>query len=198
MRRQAGWISHKLWWDFISAITLLLSWCVCTRPSATIILNWPWVWCQMKHIRHHVYHITTMKQTVQERSGNLWVLCYQSVHLLMVILPLQWHHNDRDGISDHQCLHCLLNCWFRHRSKKTSKLCLTGLCAGNSLGTGEFPSLKAISSENVSIWWRHNGSTTVWLKGWYQTSILTEQSCPTPQQTAMFPVNNQSSKTKHL
>ena len=32
-----------------------------------------------------------------------------------------------------------INRWFRRRSKKTSKLRVTGLCAGNSPGTGEFP-----------------------------------------------------------
>ena len=32
----------------------------------------------------------------------------------------------------------------------------TGLCAGNSPGTGEFPAQKASNAENVSIWWRHH------------------------------------------
>ena len=40
-------------------------------------------------------------------------------------------------------------------SKKTSKLRVTGLCAGNSPGTGEFPAQGASNAENVSIWWRH-------------------------------------------
>ena len=40
--------------------------------------------------------------------------------------------------------------------KKTSKLCVTGLCAGNSPVTGEFPAQKASNAENVSIWWRHH------------------------------------------
>ena len=39
--------------------------------------------------------------------------------------------------------------------RKTSKLCVTGLCAGNSPVTGEFPSKRASNEENVSIWWRH-------------------------------------------
>ena len=47
---------------------------------------------------------------------------------------------------------------FRRRSKKTSKLCITGLCKGNSPVTGEFPSQRASDAENVSIWWRHRGS----------------------------------------
>ena len=71
--------------------------------------------------------------------------------------PLQWRHNGRDGVSNHQPHHCLLNCLFRSRSKKTSKLRVTGLCAGNSPVTGEFPAQMASNTENVSIWWRHHG-----------------------------------------
>ena len=44
----------------------------------------------------------------------------------------------------------------RRRSKKTSKHRVTGLCAGNSPVTGEFPGQKASNAENVSIWWRHH------------------------------------------
>ena len=46
--------------------------------------------------------------------------------------------------------------YIRRRSKKTKKLRVTGLCAGNSLGTGEFPAQMANNAENVSIWWRHH------------------------------------------
>ena len=41
-------------------------------------------------------------------------------------------------------------------SKKTSKLRVTGLCAGNSPETGEFPAQMASNAENVSIWWCHH------------------------------------------
>ena len=40
--------------------------------------------------------------------------------------------------------------------KKTPKLRVTGLCEGNSPGTGEFPAQMASNAENVSIWWRHH------------------------------------------
>ena len=50
----------------------------------------------------------------------------------------------------------LLNRFFWRRSKKTSKLRVTGLCAGNSPVTGEFPAQRASNAENVSIWWRHH------------------------------------------
>ena len=70
--------------------------------------------------------------------------------------PLRWRHNGRDGISNHQPHDCLLNRLFRPRSKKTSKLHFTGLCAGRSPGTGEFPAQMASNAEHVSIWWRHH------------------------------------------
>ena len=39
---------------------------------------------------------------------------------------------------------------------KKAKLRVTGLCAGNSPATGEFPTQIASNAENASIWWRHN------------------------------------------
>ena len=68
----------------------------------------------------------------------------------------QWRHNERDGVSNHQPHDCLLNRLFRHRSKETSKLRVTGLCEGNSPVTGEFIAQRASNAENVSICWRHH------------------------------------------
>ena len=70
---------------------------------------------------------------------------------------LRWRHNGCDGISNHQPHNCLLNHLFRCRSKKTSKLCATGLCLVNSPGTGEFPAQMTSNAKNVSISWRHHG-----------------------------------------
>ena len=76
-----------------------------------------------------------------------------------VTLSLTWRHNARNGVSNHQPRDCLLNRLFRRRSKKTSKLHVTGLCAGNSPVTGKFPAQRANNAEKVSIWWRrHDGS----------------------------------------
>ena len=70
---------------------------------------------------------------------------------------LQWGHNERDGVSNHRRLLCLLNCFFfRHRSQRTPKLHVTGLCEGNSPVTGEFPAQGASDTKNVSSWWRHH------------------------------------------
>ena len=53
--------------------------------------------------------------------------------------PFCWRHNDRDGVSNHQPHDCLLNWLFKRRSKKTSKLRVTGLCAGKFTGDRWLP-----------------------------------------------------------
>ena len=67
------------------------------------------------------------------------------------MFSLQRRHNERDGVSNHHTHDCLLKRLFRRRSKKTSKLRVTGLCAGNSPMTGEFPAQTASNAEKVSI-----------------------------------------------
>ena len=69
---------------------------------------------------------------------------------------LHWRHNDHDSVSNHQPHGCLLNRVFKRRSKETSRLRVTGLCVGNSPGTGEFPAQRTSNAENFSIWWRHH------------------------------------------
>ena len=73
-----------------------------------------------------------------------------------ICVALQWRHNERDGVSNHLSLNCLLNRLFNCGSRKTSKLRVTGLCEGNSPVTGEFPAQRASNAENASIWWRHH------------------------------------------
>ena len=75
---------------------------------------------------------------------------------------LQWRHNGRDSVSNHQPHHGLLNGLFRRSSKKTSKLRVTGLCEGNSQVTGNFPAQMASNAENISIWWRHHVIRAPW------------------------------------
>ena len=90
--------------------------------------------------------------------------CWYSPGMFDSEVPRQallWRHNGRDGVSNHQPHDCLLNRLFRRRSKQTSKLRVTGLCAGNSPGTDEFPAKMASNAENVSIWWRHHVLTKV-------------------------------------
>ena len=89
---------------------------------------------------------------------------FQRIYCTLLYYTLRWRHNGHGGVSNHQPHHCLLNHLVRRRSKKISKLPVTGLCAGNSPGTGEFPAQMASNTENVSSWWRHHDimSSTWW------------------------------------
>ena len=58
---------------------------------------------------------------------------------------LQWRHYDHDCVSNHQPRGCLLNRLFRRRSKKTSKLRVTGLCVGNSPGPVNSPHIGPVT-----------------------------------------------------
>ena len=82
--------------------------------------------------------------------------CLYWLNQSFTILPLQWCHNGCDDVLNHQAHHCLLNRLFRRRSKKTSRLRVTGLCAGSSPVTGELPAHMASNAENVSIWQHHH------------------------------------------
>ena len=90
------------------------------------------------------------KTPIQNKFGSL------NIARKYVWKSLQWRHNGYNGVSNHQPHDCLLDRLFRRRSKKISKLRVTGLCEGNSPVTGEFPSQRASNAENVSIWWRHH------------------------------------------
>ena len=91
---------------------------------------------------------------------RIWTL-FSWKTMTHLVLTLRWRHNGLDSVTNHQPHDCLLNRSFGHRSKKTSKLRVTGLCVGNSPVTGEFPAQMANNAENVSIWWRHHQSEHV-------------------------------------
>ena len=108
------------------------------------------VWCWYVD-RSMQIHFRDQFRGLQSRR-NFYFICTS----LQNGIPLLWHNNGRGSVSNHQPHDCLLNRLFRRRSRKTPKLRVTGLCAGNSTGTGGFPAQMATNAENVSIWWRHH------------------------------------------
>ena len=91
------------------------------------------------------------------------------------VFALQWRHKRRDSVSNHQPHDCFLKRLFRRRSKKTSKLRVTGPCEVNSPETGEFPAQRASNAENVSIWWRHHGlfvTYIIWVSNQQDHSLV--------------------------
>ena len=105
--------------------------CAKTKPNISII-------CSLKR--------NTIFSLILVSSGNNYPGLYQTSsdttglgQELTTPISLQWRHNERDGVSNHQPHDCLTNRLFIRRSKKTSKLRVTGLCEGNSPVTGEYP-----------------------------------------------------------
>ena len=110
---------------------------------------------------------------------------------------LRWRHNEWDGVSNHQPHDCLLNRLSGRRSKKTSKPRVTGLCAGNSPGTGEFPAQMASNAKTVSIWWRHHVSPNIPVNPCLTMTVIFVNRCQenrTPRNNVYKSLN----KNQHL
>ena len=105
------------------------------------------IWCGIHQRFYFMLHILLFDNGATEHNN------------IDNLLTLQRRNNGRDSVSNHQPHDCLLSRLFRRRSTKTSELRVTGLCAGNSPWTSEFPAQTASNAENVSIWWRHHEYT---------------------------------------
>ena len=115
-------------------------------------------------------------------------------HMMLhaVLESSQWRHNNHNGVSNHQPHGCLLNCLFRHRSEKTSKLRVTGLCAWNSPGPVNSPhkgpvTRKMFPFDDV-IMWQHG----TWIRHWsYHLSqwwvFLEEIGCGAAECDGIYP-----------
>ena len=98
--------------------------------------------------------------------GYFWRYFTLSTKPSLIIRSLQWRHNERDSVSNHQPHDCLLNRLFRRRSKKTSKLRVTGLCVGNSPVNSPHKgpvTRKMFPFDNVIMLWKMRKSLTqIW------------------------------------
>ena len=102
----------------------------------------------------------------------------------------------RDGVSNNQPQHCLLNRIFRRSLKKASKLRATDLCERNSPESGESPAKMVSKAENVSIWWHLHAMET------FETPIFrlisTSHSSPPWQNDLHFAFSGAFSWMEHL
>ena len=128
-----------------------------------------WDYYDFTWVSWHLKSLATLfffQQLVQANNKEHFKCVYywpfvrgiQSIHPS----SLQWCHIEHDDISNHWGFDCLLNCWFRHRSKKTSKLHITSLCKGNPPVTSRFPSQRASNKEIFFIWWPRHDAGHYW------------------------------------
>ena len=123
----------------------------CILDNTRVRLYRSFFYIKYIQINMHTVLYTTFVRTYLHALVVEWgIECF-------VVGSLQWRHNGCDSVSNHQPRDCLLNHLLRSRSKKTSKLRVTGLCEGNSPETCEFPAQRAGNAKNISIWWHHHG-----------------------------------------
>ena len=160
--------------------------------------NWEWGYATRSMTRKSINHDQTSDGVT---PPDIWRRGYSSQSIwegvttpdmtrrvyitikLRMGLPLQWCHNDHDSVSNHQPRGCLLNRLFRRRSKKTSKLRVTGLCAGNSPGPVNSPhrgpvTLKIFPFDDVIMDTRYMTKKvfiTIKLGGCYGTRSMTKR-----------------------
>ena len=107
----------------------IMSWCWIASMTPNRVIRPQWVkWysgvnqrsCQLLRS-----DFTTWIRYLHPHDHGMWLL------IDLLNKRLQWRHNWRERVSNHQPHDCLLNRLFSPRWKKTSKLRVTGLCAGN-------------------------------------------------------------------
>ena len=111
------------------------------RQVTGLTLSGPWLGVWAAHSRCDWSSIGSLKTNVSD-FFEIKKYCikmylkmpYWNGRHLFLSQTLRWRHIERDSVSSHQPHDCLLNGLFRRRSKKTTKLRVTGLCVGNSPG----------------------------------------------------------------
>ena len=114
----------------------------CPSASKATLMNMDKYFMWIHYERLHNHNKAKHNKTVCIFLGIYCIkLCgvVETLRSCAVSVALRWRHNDHDGVSNHQPHHCLLNRLFRRRSRKTSKLRVTGLCVGNSPGPVNSP-----------------------------------------------------------
>ena len=79
-----------------------------------------------RHRAHYDVAVVLPISWVSLSDAYYLVGCFDMAH------TLQWRYIEHDGVSNHQRRDCLLNRLFKSRTKKISKLRVTGFCEGNS------------------------------------------------------------------
>ena len=100
--------------------------------------------------------------------------CWDCYYRGALVISLHWRHNDHDDVSNHQPHGCLLNRLFWRRSKKTSKLRVTGLCEGNSPRPVNSPHIGPVTRKMFpfdDVIMCNHVSTILWKSGPQMTSM---------------------------
>ena len=113
---------------------------VCNARFDHAMQYWINVWV-LRHMRYgflKYFHVRTHANQ-HMLHFRMHLLEWKRMNFDWKFTALLWRHHGHNSVSNHQPYDCLLRRLFRRRSKQTSKLRVTGLCAGNSPGPVNFP-----------------------------------------------------------
>ena len=96
--------------------------------------------CTKKHYKRLEHHIYMVKSGPVGTRGDVYEYGLQRLDAFITVTSHWARWRLKSPAS-----RLLVNRLFRRRSKKTAKLCVTGLCAGNSPVTGEFPAQRPVT-----------------------------------------------------
>ena len=128
-------------------------------------------WHELCYLRYSVSFWNVLLMRFNKLRQQKWsftilfVSSFHSTHKVAINITLRWRHNGSDSVSNHQPHDCLLNCLFRRRSKKTSKLRVTGLCVGNSPGPVNSPHKGPVTRKMFPF-------DDVIMKYWFSNSVI--------------------------
>ena len=102
--------------------------------------------------------------------GSLIYVSMFISHRPLEFILLQLPHDERDDISNHRHLDCLLN----HLLKK---LRVTGPLWAKFTGDRWLPRPRTSNAEKASIWWRHHGMVIIFIICWVNSRSACEWFC---------------------
>ena len=144
---------------FVSIIARLVCPCVRSRDIMSLIVKISSVWYLMLLEKAKLCHLPWKSLMFHEISSNILHKANMDAFTANITVASQWVRWRLKSPASRLFTQSIIR-----KSKKTAKLRATGLWAGNSPVTGEFPAQRASNAENVSIWWRHHEhGWTSWL-----------------------------------
>ena len=114
--------------------------------------------CDTQHTQGEILVITLpVMNGARSLTGTPLPTAFFSRHVFWQS-TLQWRHNERVGVSNHQPHDCLFTQPLiqgvdQRKHQSSASLAF----AENSPVIGEFPAQRVSNAENFSIWWPHDG-----------------------------------------
>ena len=134
-----------------------------SRPQCVDKMTSTWSCTRTRHLPFTRLYILLTDTRISLKQWTMFFVrlakkdlkCLLSIFVIIASFEsITRDHDGRHCVSNHVCSGTQR--LFRRRSKKISRLLVTGFCEGNPPVTDGFPAQRASNAVNVYIWWCHN------------------------------------------